>query len=51
METVAELREVTGGTHLVLTFDAMHDDRWTTNARLGREQELRKIAEVLAKRE
>ena len=45
-----ELRPVEGGTHLVLTFDAMHDERWTENARLGREQELRKLAELLAKR-
>jgi uncharacterized protein YndB with AHSA1/START domain len=51
VETVLELNPVEGGTHLVLTFDAMHDERWTENARLGREQELRKLGELLAKRE
>jgi uncharacterized protein YndB with AHSA1/START domain len=51
VETVLELSAVEGGTRLVLTFDAMHDDRWTENARLGREQELRKLGELLAKRE
>ena len=50
VETVIELEPVVGGTHLVMTFDAMHDDRWTENARLGREQELRKLGEFLAKR-
>jgi len=51
VETVLELNSVEGGTRLVLTFDAMHDERWTENARLGREQELRKLGELLAKRE
>jgi uncharacterized protein YndB with AHSA1/START domain len=51
VETVLQLEVVDGGTHLVLTFDAMHDDRWTENARLGREQELRKLGELLAGRE
>ncbi len=51
VETVLGLKAVEGGTHLALTFDAMHDDRWTENARLGREQELRRLGELLAKRE
>jgi len=51
VETVIELESDAGGTHLVITFDAMHDERWTENAKLGREQELRKIGEFLAKRE
>ena len=51
VETVLELSAVEGGTHLALSFDAMHDDRWTENARLGREQELRRLGELLAKRE
>ena len=50
VETVIELDPVEAGTHLVMTFDAMHDERWTHNARLGREQELRKIGEFLTKR-
>jgi hypothetical protein len=36
---------------LVLTFDAMHDDRWTQLAKLGRESELERLAKVLAARE
>jgi len=51
VETVIELESDAGGTHLVITFDAMHDERWTENAKLGREQELSKIGEFLAKRE
>ena len=51
VETVIELESDAAGTHLVITFDAMHDERWTENAKLGREQELRKIGEFLAKRE
>ena len=50
VETVLELNEVEGGTHIVLTFDAMHDDQWTEMARLGRESELRKLEELLAAR-
>ena len=50
--TLLELREVAGGgTHLVLTFDAMHDDRWTQLARMGRESELSRLEKVLAARE
>lgn len=51
VETVIELEAIAEGTHLVMTFDAMHDELWTTNATLGREQELRKVGEVLARRE
>lgn len=51
VETVIELHSVAAGTRLVMTFDAMHDERWTENAKLGREQELRKIGDFLAGRE
>jgi activator of Hsp90 ATPase-like protein len=51
VETIVELEAVEGGTRLVLTFDAMHDAQWTENAKLGREQELRKLGELLAARE
>jgi uncharacterized protein YndB with AHSA1/START domain len=51
VETVVQLREVREGTHLVLTFDAMHDAHWTEMARLGRESELRKLDELLTARE
>lgn len=50
VETVFDLEPVAAGTHLVVTFDAMHDALWTENAKLGREQELRKIGEFLAGR-
>ncbi len=51
VETIYNLEAVDQGTHLVVTFDAMHDALWTENAKLGREQELRKIGEFLAKRQ
>ena len=50
VESVFELHTVPEGTRLMVTFDAMHDDLWTENAKLGREQELRKIGEFLTKR-
>jgi uncharacterized protein YndB with AHSA1/START domain len=50
VETVLELSEVEGGTHIVLTFDAMHDAHWTEMATLGHESELRKLGELLAAR-
>ena len=50
VETSVQLNEVSGGTHLVLTFDAMHDAHWTEMAKLGRESELRKLDELLAAR-
>ena len=51
VETVVELHAAGDGTRLVLTFDAMHDEQWTEMSRLGREMELRKLADLLAKRE
>jgi len=51
VETLLELHEVPDGVRLVLTFDAMHDDRWTQLAKLGRESELERLAKVLAARE
>jgi uncharacterized protein YndB with AHSA1/START domain len=50
VETVFELAAVAGGTKMVLTFDAMHDSRWTEMSRLGREMELRKLDQLLAAR-
>jgi len=35
----------------VLTFDAMHDDRWTQLARMGRESELDRLAKLLNRRQ
>ena len=51
VETVLELHEVEGGgTRLVLTFDAMHDDRWTQLARMGHESELERLERVISSR-
>jgi uncharacterized protein YndB with AHSA1/START domain len=51
VETVVELHDVPEGVHVVVTFDAMHDDHWTQMAKLGRESELERLAKVLAARE
>jgi len=51
VETVVELSEVEDGVRMVVTFDAMHDDQWTQMAKLGRESELEKLANLLAARE
>ena len=51
VETVLQLEAVDDGTRLVLTFDTMHDAQWTEMSRLGREDELRKLANLLAARQ
>ncbi len=51
VRTVIELAEVEDGVRMLLTFDRMHDERWTELARMGRESELARLAEVLAARE
>jgi activator of Hsp90 ATPase-like protein len=51
VENVVEFQKVAEGTRLVSTFEAMHDDRWTEMAKLGRESELGRLAKVLAARE
>jgi hypothetical protein len=48
VETVVELHPGPQGVRLVLTFDAMHDDHWTTMARMGWENELGKLDKALA---
>ena len=51
VETLLELHEVEGGgTRLVLTFDAMHDDRWTQLAKMGHESELERLERLIASR-
>ena len=51
IDTLLELHEVEGGgTRLVLTFDAMHDDRWTQLARMGHESELERLERVISSR-
>ena len=47
VETVVELSAVAGGTKLMLTLDAMHDDTWTQRATMGWEQELGKLGQAL----
>jgi uncharacterized protein YndB with AHSA1/START domain len=51
VETVVELSQLEDGVRMVVTFDAMHDDQWTQMAKLGRESELEKLANLLAARE
>ena len=51
VENVIEFHQVAEGTRLVSTFEAMHDDRWTELAKLGRESELDRLAKILAARE
>lgn len=48
--TLVELRAVGEGVRMVLTFDAMHDDEWTEQARAGNESQLRKLDALLAGR-
>jgi len=51
VQTMIELSEVEGGVRLVMTFDAMHDDRWSQLAVMGRENNLERLARFLAARE
>jgi uncharacterized protein YndB with AHSA1/START domain len=46
--TAVEFHAQGGSVHMVVTFDAMHDDQWTERAKMGRESELRKLVKVLA---
>ena len=48
--TVVELAARGVDTHLVLTIEAMHDERWTQMAVMGWESELGKLAQTLAKK-
>ena len=50
VETLVELDETRDGVHMVLTFDAMHDDRWTQLAVMGHESELDRLERLLAAR-
>ena len=47
--TVVELHPSPDGVRMVLTQDAMHDERWTEMAVMGWESELDKLARVLTK--
>lgn len=48
--TLVELQAVGDSVKMTLTFDAMHDDEWTEQARAGNESQLRKLEAVLAAR-
>jgi uncharacterized protein YndB with AHSA1/START domain len=48
--TVVELQADGRSVHMILTFDAMHDEHWTELARAGRESELNKLAKALTVR-
>jgi hypothetical protein len=45
---VVEIHATADGVRLVLTIDAMHDEKWTKLAVMGWENELGKLAAVLA---
>jgi uncharacterized protein YndB with AHSA1/START domain len=47
--TMVELETSATGVRMVLTFEAMHDERWTNLAAAGWESELRKLDAVLAR--
>jgi uncharacterized protein YndB with AHSA1/START domain len=51
VQTVIEFASVPSGVRMTLTFDRMHDERWTELARMGRESELDRLAKVLAARQ
>ena len=51
IESLVELFPGPQGVRLVLTFDAMHDERWTQLAKMGWENELGRLADALAKRQ
>ena len=48
--TVVELHETKDGVRMVLTFDAMHDDIWTSRATMGWEQEIGKLEALITSR-
>ena len=50
VETLVELFPGPQGVRLVLTFDAMHDERWTQMAKMGWESELGRLDAALATR-
>lgn len=50
VETIVELTEEGDDTRLKLTFETMHDERWTELAVAGREMELAKLERLLLAR-
>jgi uncharacterized protein YndB with AHSA1/START domain len=45
--TLVELRPAGGGTHVVMTLEAMHDEEWTQRLLMGRANELENLAKVV----
>jgi uncharacterized protein YndB with AHSA1/START domain len=50
VKTAIDFKTTPDGVGIVLSFDAMHDDRWTRLAVMGRESELGRLAELLRRR-
>jgi uncharacterized protein YndB with AHSA1/START domain len=46
--TLVEFRSNGSSVHMVLTFDAMHDEEWTKRAVMGHESQLDKLEKVIA---
>jgi len=49
VEHTVELHPTGDGVRMVLTFEAMHDEEWTQRAAMGWDNELGKLAKVLAR--
>ena len=48
--TVIELTQENGGTHVVMTMDALHDETWTERLVMGRRNELENLASMISAR-
>ena len=46
--TLVEFHSTGQSVHMVLTFDAMHDEEWTRRAVMGQESQLGKLEQVIA---
>jgi uncharacterized protein YndB with AHSA1/START domain len=46
--TLVEFHPIGQSVHMVLTFDAMHDEEWTQRAVMGHESQLEKLQKVIA---
>lgn len=46
--TVVDFDDTPEGVRMTVTFDAMHDERWTELARMGKESELGKLVRLLS---
>ena len=48
--TLVELHSNGPNVHMVLTFDAMHDEEWTKRASMGHESQLDKLGQLIAEK-